>query len=72
MLVGKAPDQKRSTVHQDLIVKRSNFFKAARSSLWTKPDVPTTLDDHDPEVFSTYLHCLYYGADAIKDRLGSV
>jgi hypothetical protein len=54
-------------------VKRSEFFKAARSSLWTKPDVPTTLNDqdYDPEIFSAYLHCLYLGTDAIRDNLSS-
>jgi hypothetical protein len=73
VLVGKEPSQARFTVHQDLIVKRSEFFRAARSSLWTSPDVPTTLDDqeYDPEILSAYLHCLYFGADAIRDRLNS-
>ena len=71
MLVGKEPSRTRFTVHQDLIVKRSEFFRAARSSLWTSPDVPTTLgdEDYDPEVISAYLHCLYFGADAIRDHL---
>ena len=72
MLVGKEPNQQRFTVHHDLLVQRSEFFKAARSSRWTQPDQPTTLVDHDPETFSTYLHCLYFGVDAIKDRLSLI
>lgn len=72
MLVGKGPHQKRFTVYQDLLVQRSDFFKTARSSRWTEPDKPTTLGDHDPEVFSTYLHRLYFGAEAIKDRLSTI
>jgi len=72
VLVGKEPNQQRFTVHHDLLVQRSEFFKAARSSRWTEADQPTTLVDHDPETFSTYLHCLYFGVDAIKDRLSLV
>ena len=72
VLVGKEPSQQRFTVHHDLLVQRSEFFKAARSSRWTQPDQPTTLDDHDPDTFSTYLHCLYFGVDAIKDRLNAI
>jgi RNA recognition motif-containing protein len=72
VLVGKAPDQKRFTVYHDLLTQSSEFFKAARSSHWTQPDQPTILVDHDPETFSTHLHCLYFGVDAIKDRLSLV
>jgi RNA recognition motif-containing protein len=72
VLVGKEPNQQRFTVHHDLLVQRSEFFKAARSSRWTQADRPTNLEDHDPETFSTYLHCLYFGADAIKDRLSVI
>ena len=48
VLVGKEPNQQRFTVYHDLLVHRSGFFKAARSSRWTQPDQPTTLVDHDP------------------------
>jgi hypothetical protein len=72
VLVGKDPNQQRFTVHHDLLVQRSEFFKAARSSRWTQSDQPTTLEDHDFDIFSTYLHCLYFGADAIKDRLSLI
>jgi hypothetical protein len=72
LLVGKAPNQQRFTVYHDLLVQRSEFFRAARSSRWTKEGKPTTLDDYNPEVFSTYLYCLYFGASAVKDRLNSI
>jgi hypothetical protein len=72
LLVGKAPNQQRFTVYHDLLVQRSEFFRAARSSRWTKESKPTTLDDYNPEVFSTYLYCLYFGASAVKDRLNSI
>jgi hypothetical protein len=72
VIVGKAPFQQRFTAHHDLLVQRSEFFRAARASCWTEAGNPTTLEDHDPAVFSTYLHCLYFGAGAIKDRLSSI
>lgn len=72
VLVGKEPNQKRFTVHHDLLVQRSEFFKAARSSRWTQAEQPTTLVDHDPDTFSIYLHCLYFGVDAIKGRLSMI
>lgn len=25
------------------------------------------MDDHDPDIFSAYLHCVYFGADFLKD-----
>lgn len=72
VLVGKAPNQERFTVHHDLIVQRSEFFRAASSSCSTETDELTTLEDHEPEVFSVYLHCLYFGASALKDRLNAI
>lgn len=70
--MGKEPKQQRFTVHHDFLVQRSEFFKAARSSSWTQADEPNILDDHDPEDFSTYLHCLYFGVEGIKDRISSI
>lgn len=25
------------------------------------------MDDHDPDIFSAYLHCVYFGADFLED-----
>lgn len=25
------------------------------------------MDDHDPDIFSAYPHCIYFGADFLKD-----
>jgi hypothetical protein len=72
VLVGKEPNQKRFTVYYDLLVQRSESFKAARSSRWAQADRPTNLEDHDPETFFTYLHCLCFGIDAIQDRFGVI
>ena len=64
ILVGKAPLQKHFTLHNDLFLPRSEFFRAARSAAWREDSQePTTLDDDDddPEVFSNYLRCVYLG-----------
>lgn len=69
VLVGKEPNQQRFTVYHDLMRQRSEFFRAARSEHWiTKPDQPTTLDDHEPQTFSLYLHCVNFGAEALKEH----
>ncbi|TLD06833.1 hypothetical protein E2P81_ATG10233 [Venturia nashicola] len=71
VLVGKEPNQQRFTVHSGPAIERSEFFNAARSSRWTEPTKPTILDDHDPEIFSAYLHCLYFGAAGLKGMCSS-
>lgn len=60
VLIGTGPGQKRFTVHHSIITKRSPFFRAARSQRWVKdPSKPVELPEHDPEVFSLYLACVY-------------
>jgi hypothetical protein len=53
--VGNKPNRERFTVHHDLITQRSEFFRAARSSQWTKPGKPSRLADDDPNIFSIYV-----------------
>lgn len=61
MLVGTEANQRRFTVYHDLVTNRSEFFRAARSERWTKdPSKPAELKDHEPEIFATYLHCVYF------------
>ncbi|KAK5124932.1 hypothetical protein LTR85_001122 [Meristemomyces frigidus] len=49
------------TVHKDIISRRSSFFKAACHERWqgasTAKDVELPTDD--PELFGTYLQCVY-------------
>lgn len=56
-------EQRRFTLHTNLFIPRSGFFKAARSAVWnTDPLKPTILDDDDdPEVFENYMRCVYSG-----------
>jgi hypothetical protein len=64
IVVGKQPNQKSFTAYHDLLTQRSEFFRAARSERWSQdPKKPTTLDDVDVEIFSTYLHCVNWGAE---------
>jgi hypothetical protein len=64
VLVGKGLLQKRFTLHNDLFLPRSEFFRAARSATCKKDSQkPTTLDDDDddPEVFANYMQSVYLG-----------
>jgi hypothetical protein len=73
VLVGKEPNQQRFTVYHDLLTQRSDFFRAARSEHWvTKPNQPTTLDDHEPATFSLYLHCVNFGAEALEEHIDAM
>jgi len=73
VLVGKEPHQRRSTVYHDILTRRSKFFQAARSGRWiTQPDQATTLDDHEPEVFSVYLHCVSFGKKALEEHIDAI
>jgi len=51
------------------MTKRSEFFRAARSPEWlavsADPTKPVDCTDDDPEVFSAYLNCVYFGAESI-------
>jgi hypothetical protein len=52
-----------------LITQRSEFFRAARSSQWTKPGKPSRLGDDDPIIFSMYVHCLYFSTKDLEERI---
>jgi hypothetical protein len=55
-------EQKCFTLHTNVFVARSGFFKAARPAAWnTDPLKPMILDDDDPEVFENYMRCVYSG-----------
>jgi hypothetical protein len=36
------------------------------------PDVPVITMDADPDVFSTYLHTIYFGAEPLKERVAAM
>jgi hypothetical protein len=36
------------------------------------PDLPVITMDDDPDVFSTYLHTLYFGVEPLKERVAAM
>ena len=54
-------EKKRFTLHNDFFIPRFEFFRAARSAAWNKdnPQRPTNLEDEDPDVFASYMRCVY-------------
>jgi hypothetical protein len=59
-------DQQRFTLHTDVFTKRSEFFRVARSPEWlVDPSKPVDLQDDDPEVFSAYMNCGYFGIEIL-------
>lgn len=73
VLVGTAPNQERFIVHYDIVAKRSEFFRAARSERWTPGTKPTDLHEHDPETFDRYLHCVYHNELPVRpDPVGEL
>jgi hypothetical protein len=64
------PASQRFTVHSNVLIHRSEFFRAARRSVWLKDSTaPVDLQDKDPEVFSMYLKCIYFGKDVLETDL---
>ena len=71
--MGKEPDQQRFTVYEDLLTQRSEFFRAARSERWSHDAAkPTTFDDVGAEIFSSYLHCVNWGAESLASLVLSM
>lgn len=67
VVVGKGCSSQRFTVHSNVLTSRSSFFKAARKPEWlTDPTKPTDLQDEEPEVFSRYMNCVYFGIKAFQ------
>jgi len=52
-----------------LITQRSEFFRISRLPQWKQPGEPTTLLDDEPNVFSLYMHCLYFGTYDLGKRI---
>ena len=63
VLAGEQPNQQRFIVHRELFVKRSKFLEAASSSRWTcGVNKPVDLTEHEPEIFDSYMQCVYLGS----------
>lgn len=54
-------------MYTEVLPLYSNFLKAARRREWSAdPTKPVNLQDEDPRVFSRYLNCVYFGAQALR------
>lgn len=61
VLVGTGASQTRIPVNREVATKRSAFFRAATSTRWTPdPSKPVDLQEHEPEVFRSYIRCIYF------------
>lgn len=59
--------QQSFPVYHDIITRRSGHLRALRVEQMTNsPDLPITLDG-DPEIFSAFLHTVYFGVEHLKD-----
>lgn len=66
VVVGKSPSSQRFTLHSNVFTSRSGFLKAARKPEWlTDFTKCTELQDEEPEVFSRYMNCVYFGVEAL-------
>lgn len=63
--VGPQDAQRRFTVYSNVLTPRSEFFRASREWLKDNPEKPTEIEDADPDLFSLYLNCVYFGADVV-------
>jgi hypothetical protein len=69
VIVGTPPLAQRFTLHTNVFIQRSGFFRAARKPEWLNgnPSKPVDLTNEDPEVFQAYLNCVYRGPDTLKE-----
>jgi hypothetical protein len=68
VVVGRKGKQETFTVYNDLMIPRSEFFRAARSKRWLESDPtrPTSLKHVDPETFAAYLDAIYLDRIRVK------
>jgi hypothetical protein len=72
VLVGTGASQQMFSIHEQVVTKRSEFFRAGRQKRWNqKNEAKMMLLGEDPYVFSAYLHTVYFGRDHLKKLSGS-
>lgn len=68
VLTGEEPNQKCFTVHRQPFTERSKFLEAATSSRWASgTNKPVDLTEHEPEVFTSYMQCVYHGSVTVPE-----
>lgn len=73
IFVGKGHSQRLFTVYADVTTQRSKFLRVARQQCnrWWQYNKDRMLVDEDPQVFSAYLHTVYFGMESFKQRMES-
>jgi hypothetical protein len=67
VLVGTSASQQMFSIHEQVVTKRSEFFRVGRQKRWNqKNEAKMMLLGEDPHVFSAYLHIVYFGPDHLK------
>jgi hypothetical protein len=69
MFAGNGESRPLFTIHEDVITQRSKLLRTARQQKknWKKSKA-SMLKDEDPQVFSAYLHTVYFGVVSLKNR----
>jgi hypothetical protein len=70
MFAGNGESRPLFTIHEDVITQRSKLLRTARQQKknWKKSKA-SMLKDEDPQVFSAYLHTVYFGVVSLKNRI---
>ena len=72
VLVGTGASQQMFSIHEQVVTKRSEFFRVVRQKRWNqKNEAKMMLLGEDPHVFSAYLHTVYFGPDHLKKLIAA-
>jgi hypothetical protein len=71
--VGKGSYQRLFTLYGGITTERSKLLRVARqqSQDWYQANMAKMLVDEDAQIFSAWLHTVYYGMASLKARMGA-
>jgi hypothetical protein len=71
--LGQGEKQQSFSVHHDIITRRSEYLHDLRRQRMNCSSDSSVINlDDDPEVFATYLHTVYFGAEPLKERVAAM
>jgi hypothetical protein len=70
VFVGKGDSQWLFTIYEDVVTQRSKLFRVTRqqNDRWWQYNKGRMLVDEDPQVFSAYLHAVYFGLEPSSEH----
>jgi hypothetical protein len=73
IFVGKGSSQRLFTLYEGITTERSKLLRVARqqSQYWYQVNKAKMLVDEDAQIFSAWLHTVYYGMASLKARMAS-